>query len=99
MHQKCFSMHRVFLLQVINRDMSIAVLRYFVQQREAELASGKLKKYQFTKKGGIMRTPTAPESEEKIPGLRVFEGLAASGLRSLRYAMEVCMPKTRILSC
>ena len=31
------------LLQVINRDLSIAVLRYFVRQRQKEIAEGILK--------------------------------------------------------
>ena len=30
-------------MQVINRDLSIAVLRYFVRQRQQEIASGVLK--------------------------------------------------------
>ena len=30
-------------MQVINRDLSIAVLRYFVAQRQQEIASGALK--------------------------------------------------------
>jgi hypothetical protein len=30
-------------MQVINRDLSIAVLRYFVAQRQQEIASGTLK--------------------------------------------------------
>jgi hypothetical protein len=30
-------------MQVINRDLSIAVLRYFVRQRQQEIASGLLK--------------------------------------------------------
>ena len=31
------------LLQVINRDLSIAVLRYFVRQRQKEISEGLLK--------------------------------------------------------
>ncbi|KAK9806734.1 hypothetical protein WJX72_000916 [[Myrmecia] bisecta] len=73
--------------QIINRDISIAVLRYFVKQRAEEIKSGKLKRPR--QRGGP--TPgAADKAEAKDPGsIHILEGLAASGLRSLRYAMEI----------
>eukprot|EP00887_Chlorella_sp_A99_P005640 scaffold1.g5640.t1 len=140
-------------VQVINRDMSIAVLKYFVQQRQEELASGKLRLKRRPKgphalpaDGGVAATgdagEAAPPAEAEAPagaagegarpaeaeptvatagegaplqaeaptngagdgagpappqegeaqaaaGIRVLEGLAASGLRAIRYAAEV----------
>lgn len=54
---------------------------------QAELESGKLKRQRPAKKGGILHSAEAcaPRSE----GLRLLEGLAATGLRAIRYASEV----------
>ena len=132
-------------VQVINRDMSIAVLKYFIQQRQEELASGKLK-LRRRAKGGVPTAPAggegtsaaadaaaggtgatglgvpeeaaagvgavsdstaaaagetgageaaaaaaaaAAEEQPGSSGVRILEGLAASGLRAIRYAIEI----------
>ena len=66
--------------QVVNRDLSIAVLNYFSQQRQAEKSQSQKKR---ASKNGIRATPAAHD------GLHILEGLAASGLRSIRYAKEI----------
>jgi tRNA (guanine26-N2/guanine27-N2)-dimethyltransferase len=106
--------------QVINRDLSIAVLRYFVRQRAGEVASGKLKRPRRLLASGkavaavpaaaaspAQPQPSAAAAERPAPTpksddepstsgakepwdgkIRILEGLAASGLRSIRYALE-----------
>ena len=78
-------------MQVVNRDLSVAVLKQFSKMRREELQSGKLKIRPVKQKG-----PKAPgtmlnaEEEKKSPeDIRILEGLAASGLRAIRYALEV----------
>ena len=70
---------------MVNRDISIAVLNHFAAVQQQELQAGKSKR--GSKKGVPVRAPDgqAPELE----GMRLLEGLAASGLRSIRYAAEV----------
>ena len=68
------------LVQVINRDMSIAVLRYFVKQRQQEAEDGTASRRAKRKGGGGAQG-----------GIRVLEAMAASGLRAIRYAKEVAM--------
>lgn len=65
-------------VQVINRDTSIAVLRQFLKVLQQEQA-GKQKrsKQRGVRKAGFKGRCT------------VFEAMAASGLRSIRYAKEV----------
>ena len=132
------------LLQVINRDLSIAVLRYFVRQRQKEIAEGVLKAprpkrtpaeaAQLKQSAGEMQSYLSvhlrrqkhlivPRKSPNVKGralqysqgmprevsqrismvfaegptprpklddnIRILEGLAASGLRSIRYALEV----------
>ncbi len=70
--------------QVVNRDLSIAVLSYFSQQRTEELAKnggGSYSKKRATR-GGV-------PFNNQHDGLHILEGLAASGLRSIRYAKEI----------
>lgn len=69
------SSHDVFYnpVQEFNRDMSIAVIQEFIKVRREELA---------TEKGA---QNTDPESYQ----VSVLEALAASGLRSIRYALEI----------
>ena len=125
--------------QVINRDLSIAVLRYFVKQRREEIAAGTIRRIRkprpvlptaaaaaatqppagaepapaaapeqpalaSTSAGVVEASAPAAESAEAPctsgrvpaaddgaldPDIRILEGLAASGLRSIRYALEV----------
>ncbi|CAL5223126.1 g5591 [Coccomyxa viridis] len=82
--------------QVINRDLSVAVLRYFVKQRREEIENGTLKAprqkrtpaeaIQLKEAGGAEGPVQRPKLDENI---RILEGLAASGLRSIRYALEI----------
>ncbi|PRW58454.1 tRNA (guanine(26)-N(2))-dimethyltransferase 2 [Chlorella sorokiniana] len=75
--------------QVVNRDMSLSVLKYFIAQREKEIESGAAKKaFQKAANQGVGKAAgaKAPVAGE---GVRVLEGLAASGLRAIRYAKEV----------
>lgn len=62
--------------QVVNRDLSIAVINYFE----------KIRKTENIKPSRLQRNRGLPNIDE---GLRILEGLAASGLRSIRYAKEV----------
>ena len=63
--------------QVVNRDLSIAAINYFNEMRKNE--SMKLSRLQ--------RSKGTPANRRK--GLRILEGLAATGLRSIRYAKEI----------
>ncbi|KAK9861145.1 hypothetical protein WJX84_002997 [Apatococcus fuscideae] len=67
--------------QVVNRDLSVLVLQQFQQVRKEE---GTLKA-----PGRKFKAKVAQQAEAQPDGLRVLEGLAASGLRSFRYALEV----------
>lgn len=73
--------------QVVNRDISIAVLRYFVKQRQLEEQNGTAAKSRTRVKGAVMAN--AATDADKVDGIKILEGLAASGLRSIRYALEV----------
>ncbi|GLC42577.1 hypothetical protein PLESTB_001115800 [Pleodorina starrii] len=70
--------------QVTNRDLSVAALRIFLRRRQQEIESGVLKKGRKEKGGG-----GGGGSDGRPRGPRLLEGLAASGLRSIRYALEV----------
>lgn len=69
--------------QVVNRDLSIAVINHFqkVRAEETMQLSGNQKRANEAQK---VRTAAAKEG-----GLRILEGLAATGLRSIRYAKEI----------
>lgn len=67
-----------------------AVLKYFIAQREKEIESGAAKKaFQKAANQGVGRAAgaKAPEAGE---GVRVLEGLAASGLRAIRWVAVGC---------
>jgi tRNA (guanine26-N2/guanine27-N2)-dimethyltransferase len=68
--------------QVQNRDLSIAVIREFIKLRERE-AKAKAE----SGKGGAKaaKNAAAPPPE----GIRILEGLSATGLRAVRYAKEI----------
>ncbi|KAL4430759.1 hypothetical protein ABPG75_006015 [Micractinium tetrahymenae] len=74
--------------QVINRDMSLSVLKYFIAQREKEIESGEARK-RFSKAQNAGATAPGARPPKAAEGVRVLEGLAASGLRAMRYATEV----------
>lgn len=50
-------------LQVVNRDLSAAVLRHFIKVREQELSTGTLKKRKTTR-----GAPPAPKQQKPEPG-------------------------------
>jgi len=76
---------------VVNRDLSVACLKQFVKARREEVASGRLKPR--ANKNGAPRCldpEVAAERRASDPEqIRILEGLAASGLRAIRYALEV----------
>lgn len=84
--------------QIVNRDLSIAVLRTFVAKREEELLSkgpkekAKIQNCQSESLNGERDMDSCSQGD---PGaatckpLRVLEAAAASGLRAIRYALEV----------
>ncbi|GMH35110.1 hypothetical protein BSKO_02978 [Bryopsis sp. KO-2023] len=75
--------------QVTNRDLSVAVLKYFVKQRQKEIDDGTLKAKRRLPSGKGAPPSNYIFNPEEITGAKIFEGLAASGLRSLRYSLEV----------
>ena len=83
----------IHLMQVVNRDLSVAVLKQFSKLRREEIQSGKLKIRPVKQKGPKLPV-SDPSSEENknSDNIRILEGLAASGLRAIRYALEVSPP-------
>jgi len=109
--------------QVTNRDLSILVIRRFIELRAAELAAGTLKTSFAGKKkekrdkaraekvaataaaagdgadaAGAAAAPgdadgggasTSGGAAAGAAGVRILEGLSATGLRALRYALEI----------
>ena len=78
--------------QVINRDLSKACLRLFSRARDAEAKdrdskdpSGRTSRRRQRKNG----PPGDPLGLADVTGMRVLEGLAASGLRAIRYVREL----------
>lgn len=69
------SSHDVFYnpVQEFNRDMSVAVIQEFIATRREELANEK----------------TAQNVDPQAYKVSILEALAASGLRSIRYALEI----------
>ncbi len=65
--------------QVVNRDLSIAAINYFESIRRTETV----------KISRVHRSKGHPMASERKPGLTILEGLAATGLRSIRYAKEI----------
>jgi tRNA (guanine26-N2/guanine27-N2)-dimethyltransferase len=67
--------------QVQNRDLSIAVIREFIKLRESD-AKAKAE----SGKGGAAAAAAAAAAPQ---GIRILEGLSATGLRAVRYAKEI----------
>ncbi|OQS05091.1 N(2),N(2)-dimethylguanosine tRNA methyltransferase [Thraustotheca clavata] len=76
-------------VQVLNRDLSISVINQFAHERAKEQI---LKQRKREKNDAI---PTEEEIHAHVidntqtNGLRIFEALSASGLRSIRYFQEI----------
>lgn len=73
--------------QVFNRDLSLVVLKVFGQRRMQQA----LDKFDNAS-GKLTRCP------EELKGLRILEPLAATGLRSLRYAKELPISIVRTIT-
>jgi len=69
--------------QVFNRDLSVLVLSVFARIRRADLEERYRKRGERAKEAG-RAVHSGPE-----PGLYVLEALAATGIRSIRYAKEL----------
>eukprot|EP00735_Rhodelphis_limneticus_P001101 TRINITY_DN1165_c0_g1::TRINITY_DN1165_c0_g1_i1::g.17223::m.17223 TRINITY_DN1165_c0_g1::TRINITY_DN1165_c0_g1_i1::g.17223 ORF type:complete len:685 (+),score=131.30,sp/Q9LFU5/TRM1_ARATH/40.10/2e-133,TRM/PF02005.11/1.6e-118,zf-CCCH/PF00642.19/0.0046,MTS/PF05175.9/0.24 TRINITY_DN1165_c0_g1_i1:23-2056(+) len=88
--------------QVVNRDLTIIMMRLFIEDRERELRERfeekkakvirdieKLKEKGIdpsTKKGLPL---DIVDQSFQFPGISIFDGLSASGLRTLRFSKEV----------
>lgn len=59
------------------------MLKYFIAQREAEIESGAARKA-FQKAMNAGMAPKGQKAPAAGEGVRVLEGLAASGLRAIR---------------
>eukprot|EP00746_Dinoflagellata_sp_MGD_P164857 gnl/MRDRNA2_/MRDRNA2_93774_c0_seq1.p1 gnl/MRDRNA2_/MRDRNA2_93774_c0~~gnl/MRDRNA2_/MRDRNA2_93774_c0_seq1.p1 ORF type:complete len:545 (-),score=122.60 gnl/MRDRNA2_/MRDRNA2_93774_c0_seq1:103-1737(-) len=84
--------------QVFNRDLSVVVLSVFAKIREAELWEKFEKRKKRCEQGG---DPGGREPKTLDPpksGLHILEALAATGLRSIRYAKELGSRVRRILA-
>uniref|UniRef100_A0A9J8A585 tRNA (guanine(26)-N(2))-dimethyltransferase n=1 Tax=Cyprinus carpio carpio TaxID=630221 RepID=A0A9J8A585_CYPCA len=82
-------------VQEFNRDLTCAVITEFAREQLAQrgvriLVPGERDRVQqHEEEGGKKEYITASVGERCEQGLRVLEGLAASGLRSVRFALEV----------
>ncbi|KNC87065.1 hypothetical protein SARC_00809, partial [Sphaeroforma arctica JP610] len=77
-------------VQEFNRDLSIATIRMFEETLYAEQKAELLKKIARVEAKNIKwRDPTEPAR-----GIRILEGLSATGLRSMRFAKEIPNVKT-----
>ncbi|CAL1674043.1 unnamed protein product [Lasius platythorax] len=80
-NQKVFYNH----VQEFNRDLSIAVLTIFAQDRGKEM----LKKNNLRKDNETNALCDIEINSERQKGISILEALSATGLRSIRYAKEV----------
>lgn len=79
--------------QVVNRDLSILAMRWLRRTLRDESERGVLPRGK-RHAGSLASTRGSPllpllSGEERPEGLRVLEGMAATGLRGIRYAKEV----------
>ena len=90
-------------VQVLNRDLSIQVIRLFSEIREREKTQryeGKLARYNELLQTGLPAAPAPSSSSSRkqpqikppyeLPkGIHILDALAATGLRSVRYLKEI----------
>ncbi|XP_039490274.1 probable tRNA (guanine(26)-N(2))-dimethyltransferase [Drosophila santomea] len=84
-------------VQEFNRDLSIAVLNVYRQRLTKECSEKALKKQRKKVKEQEDEKPTPVPEDHPVyeagtryeDGLRILEALAATGLRSIRYAQEI----------
>ena len=77
-------------VQEFNRDLTISVIRENAKLHFLKLKDAELRK--TTEDRQLQNIPTSDQLKTKVKyenGLRIFEGLAASGLRSVRFALEI----------
>lgn len=79
------------MVQVVNRDLSVAVLLWYAGKRREEQLTRVRQKQAF--KPNHVFGPHQRKRPEDLDGLYVLEGLSASGLRAIRYALEVHRPR------
>ena len=78
--------------QVVNRDMSIAVLSMFSIWRQREYSSGsrtREAKASRVRAAKYKRRNVGVDVEDGMPRMNILEGLSATGIRALRYACEL----------
>lgn len=81
-------------VQILNRDLSVTVLRVWDRLRRQCATEKDIKRAwaRRWKRDSDSRPHIPPEelnSYKDLPGLEILEALSASGLRSVRYAKEV----------
>ena len=77
-------------VQEFNRDLTISVIRENAKLHFFKLEEAELKKTTGDRKHENIPTSDGLKAKVKYEnGLRIFEGLAASGLRSVRFALEI----------
>ena len=85
--------------QILNRDLSIAVIRLFDRIRRRTTKQNVARRLTYRRMAleaelaGKPRPEVLPPPSDdvkyEVPGLRILEALAASGLRSIRYFKEI----------
>mmetsp|Transcript_18145 Transcript_18145/g.26963 ORF Transcript_18145/g.26963 Transcript_18145/m.26963 type:complete len:568 (-) Transcript_18145:785-2488(-) len=83
-------------VQVQNRDLSILMISLFAERRAKRVAEKLLKKHQNKNKddpSSAEKTVDDFLSKVRLPGMRILDALAASGLRSIRYLKECYVSK------
>jgi len=85
-------------VQVFNRDLSVAVIKLFAKQFQQEKEQKVAEKHKkqpanktITSKEALLNESKKDESEntKSEKKLNVLEALSASGLRAIRYALEI----------
>ena len=80
-------------VQVFNRDLSVAVIKLFskIYKQEKEQKSANKNKSTKSKQedGGSADSSNQPDESHKDINITVLEALSASGLRAIRYALEI----------
>lgn len=83
-------------VQVQNRDLSILMISLFAERRAKRVAEKLLKRAQRQKKNDPSIADKTLDDflpKVKLPGIRILDALAASGLRSIRYLKECYVSK------
>jgi len=74
-------------VQVQNRDLSILMISMFAERRAKRKAEVLLKRWKRQNKDSEEQK-SVNDFLSEVPGLRILDALAASGLRSIRYVKE-----------